>query len=54
MNSGSCKISITSWMYDLSIYCRCLLLVLIRMSYSIKFLLERRVYIVYWFVLWFA
>ena len=53
MNSGKCKISITSWMYDLSIYCRCIL-VLTRMSCSIKVLLERRVYIAYWFVLWFA
>ena len=53
MNSGSCKISITFWMYDLSISCGCIL-VLTRMSCSFKILLERRLYIVYWFVLWFA
>ena len=27
MNSGCCKISISSWMDYLSIYCRCLILV---------------------------
>ena len=39
MNSGSCKIFITSWLYDLSIYCGCIL-VLTRVSCSIKVLLE--------------
>ena len=51
MNSGSWKISFMSWMYDLSIYCRCLVLILTRVSCSCKVLLERRVYIVDWFVL---
>ena len=51
MNSGSYKFSFTPWMYDLYIYCRCLVLVLTRVLSSIKFLLERRVYIIYWFVL---
>ena len=42
MNSGSCKNSNSSWMYDLSIYCRCLILVLTRVSCSFKTLLERK------------
>ena len=53
MNSGNCTISITSWVYDLSFYCGCTL-VLTRMSFSFKVLLEKSFYIVYWFVLWFA
>ena len=44
MNSGRCKISISSWMYDLSIYCGCIF-VLVWMSYSIKNLSKRRVYL---------
>ena len=47
MNSGSCKVSFTSWMYDLSIYCRCLILTLTRVSCSIKVLLERKLYFEY-------
>ena len=54
MNSGSCKISFTSWMYDLSIYCRFFISVLAKVTCSIKVLLERRIYFVCWFVLWFA
>ena len=53
MNSGSCKIYISSWMYELSIYCECIL-VLTWMYCSIRILLKRGVYIIYWFVLWFA
>ena len=34
MNSGGLKISISSWMYDLSIYFKCIL-ILTNMSYSI-------------------
>ena len=53
MNSGSCKISISSWMYDLSIYCGCIL-VLTWVSCSIKVLLKGRVYNISWCVFWFA
>ena len=53
MNSGSCKISISSCMYDLSIYRGCVL-VLTWVSCSIKVLLKGRVIIIRWFVLWFA
>ena len=42
MNSGSCKISISSWMYDLSIYCS-FFLVLTWVYCSIKVLLKGRV-----------
>ena len=38
MNSGSCKISISSWMFNLSIYFECVL-VLAYVSYSVKILL---------------
>ena len=38
MNSGGLKISVSSWMYDLSVYFKCFL-VLTNMSYSIKILL---------------
>ena len=54
INSGSCKISIWSWMYDLSIYCSCLILVLTRVTCSINILLKRRKDFVGLFVLWFA
>ena len=54
MNSGSCKISITSWMYDFSMCCRCLIFVFTRVSCSNKVLVERRFYIVCWFVFWVA
>ena len=53
MNSGGCKFSISSWMYDLSIYCGCTL-VLTWVSCFIKALLKEGVYIICWFVLWFA
>ena len=53
LNSGSLQISIPSWMYNLSVYFeRVLILTLV--SCYIKILLERGVYIIYWFVLWFA
>ena len=39
MNSGGLKISISSWMYDLSIYFKCVLF-LAYVSYSIKILLQ--------------
>ena len=51
MKSGNCKTFISSWMDDLSIYCRCLVLILIKVSCSIKVSLERRTDIVCWFVL---
>ena len=54
MNSGCCKISISSGMDYLSIYCRCLIFVLTRMSCSIKVSLERRIDVVCWFELRFA
>ena len=54
MNCGCCKISISSGMDYLSIYCRGLILVLTRMSRSIKVLLERRIDVACWFVLRFA
>ena len=38
MNTGGLKISVSSWMYDFSIYFKCIL-VLTNMSYSIKILL---------------
>ena len=38
MNSGGLKISISSWMYNLSIYFKCIL-ILAKMSYSIEILL---------------
>ena len=40
MNSECLEISISSWMYNLSIYFECVL-ILINVSYSIKILLER-------------
>ena len=40
MNSGCCEFSFSSGMNYLSIYCRCLILVLTRMSCSAKILLE--------------
>ena len=54
MNSGCCKISISSWMDYLSIFRRCLILVLTWMSWSIKVSLERKIDVVCWFVLRFA
>ena len=55
MKSGCCEFSISSGMnYYLSIFCRCLILVLTRMSCSIKVLLDRGIDVVYWFVLRFA
>ena len=53
LNSGVLQTSISSWMNNLSVYFECVL-VLALVSCSIKILLERRVYIIYWFVLWFA
>ena len=38
MSSGSLKISVSSWMYNLSIYFKCIL-VLTNVSYSVKILL---------------
>ena len=38
MNSGSLKMSVLSWMYDLSIYFK-YILILTNMSYSIQILL---------------
>ena len=38
MNSGGLKVSVSSWMYDLSIYFKCIL-VLTNKFYSIKILL---------------
>ena len=52
-NSGSLKISVSSQMNNLSIYFKCIL-VLIYVSYSIKTLLERDVYAICCFVLWFS
>ena len=40
MNSGSCKVSISSWMYDLSIY---MMWMYFRFDLDVKFLLKRRV-----------
>ena len=53
MNSGR-KISISSWMDYLSIFCRCLILVLTAIFCSINVSLKRRVGVVCWFVLPFA
>ena len=53
MNSGSCKISISFWVCNLFICCGCIL-VLAWMSCFVKVLLERRVYVMYALVLWFA
>ena len=53
MNSGSLKDSVSSRVYNLSIYFKCIL-VLTSVSFSIKILLERGVYVICWFVLWFA
>ena len=39
MNSGSLKISISSWVYDLSIYFKCVS-ILAYVSYSIRILLQ--------------
>ena len=38
MSSGSLKTSVPSWMYDLSIYFKCVV-ILANMSFSIKILL---------------
>ena len=40
MNSGSLKVSVSSRMYELSFYFKCIL-ILANMSYSIKILLKR-------------
>ena len=53
MKSGSLKIFILSWMYDLSFYFEWVL-ILANRSYSIKILLERWVDVICWLVLWFA
>ena len=53
LNSGNLQISISSWMYNLSGYFE-RVLILTLLSCYIKILLERGVYIIYWFVLWFA
>ena len=50
MNSGGCKISISSWMYDLSIYCGCNL-VLTWVSCSIKVFLKVGVYVICWYII---
>ena len=47
------KFFISTWMYDLSIYCGCIL-VLTWMSCSIRVFLKGRVYIISRFVLWFS
>ena len=53
LNSGVLQISIPSWMNNLSVYFECVL-VLTLMSCPIRILLEKGVYVIYWFVLWFA
>ena len=45
--------SISSWMNNLLVYFECVLFLTL-VSCSFKILLERGVYIIYWFVLWFA
>ena len=45
MNSGGLEVSILSWMCKLSTYFECVL-VLTYVSYSIKILLERGIYVI--------
>ena len=45
MDSGCLKVSIPSWLYTLSVYCGCIL-ILAWMSCSGKVLLERGLYII--------
>ena len=53
LNSGVLKIYISSWMYNLSVYFERVLILTLVFCY-INILLEREVYIIYWFVMWFA
>ena len=48
MNSGGLKISISSWMYNLSMYLRSIL-ILANMSNSVEVLLQFGVLVVCWF-----